>query len=67
MGHGHNGKGIAGANQRQKKKCQRYKAMHKREMHKIKRVLRSNGLAFAEEWARKHNVVGYLGTLTKGD
>ena len=48
---------------RNKEKCARYKAMHTREMNKVRRVLRSNGWDAAQAYAAKNNVVGYLSKL----
>jgi hypothetical protein len=47
------------------KKCAHYAAMHTRETNKIKRILHSNGLIYATEWAGKHGVLGYLRNLAK--
>ena len=48
---------------RNKEKCARYRAMHTREMNKVRRVLRSNGWDAAQAYAAKNNVVGYLSKL----
>jgi len=48
---------------RNKEKCARYRAMHTREMNKVRRVLRSNGWDAAQVYAAKNNVVGYLSNL----
>lgn len=57
------GKGKGRKLGRNKKKCTQYRAMHTREKNKIRRVLQSNGLAYAKEWAFKHNVTHFLQTL----
>ena len=44
-------------------KCKRYALEHRREKHKIKRVLLSNGEISAAEYADKHNLGGYLRSL----
>lgn len=48
---------------RNQKKCQKYKALHRREVNKTKHVLQSNGEAFARDWAAKRLTSGYLGKL----
>lgn len=48
---------------RNAEKCKQYRAMHTREMNKVRRVLRSSGLKAAEEYAKANNVVGYLSRL----
>jgi len=48
---------------RSKEKCAHYRAMHAREMNKVRRVLRSNGWDAAQAYAAKNNVVGYLSKL----
>ena len=48
---------------RNKEKCARYRAMHTREMNKVRRILRSNGWDAAQAYAAKNNVVGYLSKL----
>jgi hypothetical protein len=57
------GKGKGRKLGRNKNKCAQYRAMHTREKNKIKRVLQSNGVKFAEAWAAKHGVVTLLHTL----
>ncbi len=44
-------------------KCKRYRARKTREIHKLKRVLQSNGLAAAQEYADKHEIWGILKKL----
>ena len=44
-------------------KCKRYRDMHQREINKIRRILRSNGLDFARVWARENNVMSVLNKL----
>jgi hypothetical protein len=44
-------------------KCKKYFAFHTREKNKIKRVLQSNGRAYAETWAKAHNVSSLLAKL----
>ncbi|HLA88124.1 MAG TPA: hypothetical protein VJL10_08885 [Anaerolineales bacterium] len=48
---------------RNKEKCARYRAMHTREMNKVRRILRSNGWDAAQAYAAKNGVVGYLSKL----
>jgi len=40
-----------------------YKVQHVREKHKIKRILQSCGMAFAEQYARTKMMAGYLAAL----
>jgi hypothetical protein len=46
-------------------KCKMYRAMHKREMNKVRRVLRSSGRVAAEKYARENNVSAYLAERIK--
>ena len=46
-------------------KCKRYRSFHRREMNKVKRVLKSSGLAAAEKYALENGVSGYLSGLNK--
>lgn len=48
---------------RNEAKCKRYQSSHRREMGKLKRVLRSNGKVAAQAYAAKHNLVNYLSGL----
>lgn len=48
-----------------KAKCQTYRAMKTREKNKIKRILKSNGFAAAEVYAKGYNMTGYLAGLVK--
>lgn len=41
---------------RNKKKCEQYRAHNTRAKNKIKRVLQSNGLAYAIVYAREHSL-----------
>jgi len=41
-----------------------YKVQRLREKHKIKRILQSCGLAFAEQYARTKMMAGYLASLS---
>jgi len=41
-------------------KCLSYKMSHRREANKIKRMLRSNGLAYTEAWAAERGVSGMV-------
>lgn len=45
---------------RDKNKCAAYKAMKTREKNKLKRVLQSNGLTAAKEYAEKYKLTGFL-------
>ena len=58
-------KGSAGTKKygRNKDKCARYRALHFREKHKLKRVLRSSGAKEATRYATKHGLTGYLASL----
>lgn len=49
---------------RNKEKCAKYRALHVREKHKLKRVLRSSMMAEAKRYAALHNLSGYLVSLT---
>ena len=49
---------------RNREKCARYRGLHIREKHKVKRVLCSSGAEAAKQYAEKHNLLGYLGSLT---
>lgn len=44
-------------------KCKRYRDMKTREKNKLKRVLQSNGVKAAEEYADKYELYGYLRKL----
>lgn len=46
-------------------KCKSYRDHQTREKHKIKRILRSNGLAYAQAWARERHVEGLLAKLIR--
>jgi hypothetical protein len=49
---------------RNEEKCKRYAAAHKREKHKIKKILRSNGSKAAEEYSIEAGLYGwYKGLL----
>ena len=48
---------------RNEAKCKRYALEHRREKHKIKRVLLSNGGIAAAQYADKHNLGSYLRAL----
>ena len=48
---------------RNKARCERYAAFHTREKNKVRRVLRSSGVAEAEKYAAGKNVTGYLGSM----
>lgn len=37
-------------------KCQRYRSQFRRERNKLRRILKSNGLVAAREWAFAHNI-----------
>lgn len=50
---------------RNKAKCLAYRNMHTREKNKIRHILKSNGFAAAEEYAKKYNMTGYLSQLVK--
>lgn len=41
-------------------KCLSYKTSHRREANKIKRMLQSNVLAYAEAWAAERGVSGMV-------
>ena len=45
---------------RDKKKGERYRGANTRNIHKIKKILKSNGLTFATEWAVKHGMLKYI-------
>jgi hypothetical protein len=44
-------------------KCKEYKASHRLERHKVKRVLQSNGVAAAHKYAVSKGLTGYLDQL----
>jgi len=48
------GKSKAG---KKKAKCERYRNGKVRERNKIKRILQSNGLAYAKMWAKERGVL----------
>jgi hypothetical protein len=50
---------------RNKAKCAAYASMHRREQNKVKRVLRSSGIAAATKYAEAHNVKGVLARLVQ--
>jgi len=41
----------------------RYRGLHIREKNKVKRVLCSSGAKAAKQYATKHGLLGYLGSL----
>lgn len=43
-----------------KPKTARYNLSHRRERNKIKRIIRSNGMAFARQWARDRGILHFL-------
>lgn len=45
---------------RSKDKCKKYSSFHRREMNKVRRVLRSSGRAAAEKYAHEKGISGYL-------
>ena len=45
---------------RNKTKCETYHVFHRREINKIKRMLRSNGFAYATNWASERGVSGLV-------
>jgi hypothetical protein len=50
---------------RNKEGCAHYRAMHTREKHKVRRVLRSSGLEAAQVYAAGCGMVGYLAGLVR--
>ena len=56
-----NSTGGAGSKKhgRDKAKCLAYRQHNQREKNKIKRIIKSNGLDYATEWAKKYSV-GFL-------
>jgi hypothetical protein len=50
---------------RNKAKGTAYRALHIREMNKVRRVLKSSGVDAAVEWAGKHMVLNYLRTMPR--
>lgn len=48
---------------RNEAKCKRYKLEQRREKHKVKSILQSNGLPAAEKYAGEKGVIGYLRSL----
>ena len=44
-------------------KCKRYRDHQTREKNKIKKVLQSNGMEYAIEWAKKNGASAYLNQL----
>lgn len=55
-----NGSKKAGRNV---EKCKKYRSFHRRELNKVKRVLKSSGRVAAEKYAFEHGVSGYLSGL----
>ena len=49
---------------RDKIKCARYRGLKIREKNKLKNVLRSSMLAEATRYAAKHNLLGYLNSIS---
>lgn len=58
-------KGSKGARKigRDKAKCLSYKTHKTREKNKLKRILPSNGLAYAQAYADKHGLSTFLKSL----
>lgn len=46
-----------------KPKTRRYKEYQQRERNKLKRILQSNGYAYAKEWAKRCSVVPILNKM----
>jgi hypothetical protein len=44
-------------------KCAAYKLKHVRERNKLKRIVRSNGLEFAQDWAGSRGVLGLVNKI----
>jgi hypothetical protein len=44
-------------------KCAAYRAHQQREKNKLPRILRSNGIEYAMEWAKKNGVIALLNKL----
>ena len=44
-------------------KCKKYRSFHRRELNKVKRVLKSSGRFAAEKYAAENGVSGYLASL----
>ena len=51
---------------RNKTKCQLYRQHNVREWNKLRRILQSNGLIFAQWWAHKYNAESILEKILKG-
>lgn len=48
-------------------KCLTYKTSHRREFNKIKRMLKSNGLAYAIAWATERNMSGMVNKVLRSE
>ena len=44
-------------------KCKRYRDHQTREKNKIKKILQSNGVDYAAEWAKKYGAIALLNKL----
>jgi hypothetical protein len=44
-------------------KCKRYRIEQRREKNKLKRIVKSNGITQANQYADKHELWGYLRKL----
>jgi len=50
---------------RNEAKCKRYRSEQRREKHKIKRVLQSNGAEAARAYAEERGLMGHFRSLSK--